>query len=215
MKLFLEYRFKCVIIRSRDVTTDMDSFYLVLVLCSVAVAALLLNIRKKLPKYVFVFLAVSIIVSVSWYTMDSDRGLENDSENPEKELFVFAEVSKNIAANPGKTKISIPTIVSGKRNLDCVRMVFSLNDKSLTEQTFIEKTDFLLLSSDGTLLPASGIQFVKEETTKFPENFILKAFFVLPENLKSSEFQLVVENKFSESLFISEVSVASSPFLEK
>ena len=94
-------------------------------------------------------------------------------------------------------------------------MVFSLNDKSLTEQTFIEKTDFLLLSSDGTLLPASGIQFVKEETTKFPENFILKAFFVLPENLKSSEFQLVVENKFSESLFISEVSVASSPFLEK
>ncbi|MBR6797584.1 MAG: hypothetical protein IKM45_02700 [Opitutales bacterium] len=193
----------------------MDSFYLVLVLCGVAVMALLLNIRKKLPKYIFVFLSVSIIVSVSWYTMDSGEGMKNDSVDTEKELFVFAEVSKNISADPGKTKISIPAVVSGKRNLDCIRMAFSLDSKNLTEQTFIEKTDFLLLSSDGTLLPASSIQFVKEESTRFPENFILKAFFVLPENLKSAEFQLVVENKFSESLFISEVAVASSPFLEK
>ena len=147
--------------------------------------------------------------------MDFGKEEKDSSCEVIKGPFIFIEATKKISIASGKTKISLPTVISGKRSLDCIRMKFTSNGKSMTEQNFVEKMNFLLLFSEGTLLPATGIQFVREDSVKFPENFVLKAFFALPEKLSKSDCFLIVENKFSHAFSVSEVSVGSLPFSEK
>lgn len=195
----------------------MNSFYTILILCGIALFFLLLNIWKKLPKYVFLFLSVLIIVAVSWYSMDRNQESlsVSDAKNKPSKLLVFVNSLRDVVAPPGETRFSLPVYVSGKRDLDCMRMVIESDESAMTEQSFAEKVSFSLLSSDGTLLPATGIKFLKEENYDFPNHFVLKVFFVLPSELSDSEFRCVVENNLKSTFRISELSVGSVPSSDK
>lgn len=192
----------------------MDPFLVVLGLCIAALLALLLNLKKKLPKYVFVFFAVAIIVGVSWFAL----GINPKSVNPKKNNvqartpLVYMEVTKDvrIPANQ-EIRISLPVVVSGARRYDGVRFLFKAKDASFTEQAFTEKVRFSLLFSDGTLIPASGIIFSKEGALSFPDEFVLKVFFDTPKDMSSDDIRCIIENGLGVELLAEEVSVTSLP----
>ena len=196
----------------------MDSFTVVIILCGVALLAILLNFFKKLPKFVFVFFAVSIVFSVSWYAMGSGEKKHTDSflksKAPITDSLVFMEVAQNLAISSGETRFSVPVFLTGKRRSDCVRMVIESDNDSLTEQSFIKNVHFSLLSADGTGIPATWIQISKNEQRSFPKSFVLKIFFDLPETLNTSDFRCVVENNSETAFRVPEISVGAIPFSE-
>ncbi len=196
----------------------MEPFTVVIILCGVALLAILLNFFKKLPKFVFVFFAVSIVVSVSWYAMGSGEKKHTNSFLKSKtsitDSLVFMEVAQNLVISSGETRFSVPVFLTGKRKSDCVRMVLESDNDSLTEQSFIKNARFLLLSEDGTRVPATWIQISKNGQRSFPKSFILKIFFDLPETLNTSDFRCIVENNSEITFRVPEISVGAIPFSE-
>lgn len=191
----------------------MNSFFVVVLFCSLAVLCLLINIWKKLPKSIFAFLSVIIVVSVSWYTMDSgihqevvDRRSRLGGENS-----IFLEALRDVALPHGETRFSLPVFISGKRKGDCLRISFESENELITEQVFIQNVCFSLLAEDGTSIPAEWVQFTKEDLHKFPKSFVIKVYFVLPEHLSESEFRCSITNGLKDTFRISEISVASFP----
>lgn len=194
----------------------ISSFETVIILCCIALLAILLNLFKTLPKFIFVFFTVSIVVAVSWYAMGVDviRDSKIRKEDVEAKSPVFMEFVRNIVISPGETRFSVPVFLSGKRSFDCLRMVFESDDASFTEQVFLENVQFFLLAPDGSLTPESLIQISKDEVNDFPRNFVLKVFFSLPEMLSTSDFCCVVQNGLNTTFRVSDVSVGSYPFSE-
>lgn len=194
----------------------ISSFETVIILCCIALLAILLNLFKTLPKFIFVFFTVSIVVAVSWYAMGVDviRDSKIRKEDVEAKSPVFMEFVRNIVISPGETRFSVPVFLSGKRRFDCLRMVFESDHASFTEQVFLENVQFFLLAPDGSLTPESLIQISKDEVNDFPRNFVLKVFFSLPEMLSTSDFCCVVQNGLNTTFRVSDVSVGSYPFSE-
>lgn len=196
----------------------MGSFIAVIILCGIALLAILLNLFKKLPKFVFVFFAVSIVVAVSWYEMDSEGKKHANSffrsNTSVADSLVFMEVAQNLVISAGETRFSLPVFLKGKRSSDCVRMVLESDNDSLTAQSFIKNVHFSLLSADGTRVPATWIQLSKNEQSSFPKSFVLKIFFDLPETLNTSDFRCVVENNSETTFRVPEISVGAIPFSE-
>ncbi len=194
----------------------ISSFETVIILCCIALLAILLNLFKTLPKFIFVFFTVSIVVAVSWYAMGVDviRDSKIRKEDVEAKSPVFMEFVRNIVISPGETRFSVPVFLSGKRRFDCLRMVFESDDASFTEQVFLENVQFFLLAPDGSLTPESLIQISKDEVNDFPRNFVLKVFFSLSEMLSTSDFRCVVQNGLNTTFRVSDVSVGSHPFSE-
>lgn len=185
----------------------------ILLLCACALAAFLINRKKKLPKAVFLFFSVAIIVSVFFYALGLGGGDEVDvgkADVPVKPV-IFFPAAADISVSPGETRFALPVAVSGERVYDCIRFVLESEDASVTEQSFLDKVRFSLLFSDGSLIPASSIIFSGEEDTAFPKHFVLKVFFVYPASVSGTEIRCVVENGLNAGLRAAEISVGSLP----
>lgn len=197
----------------------MDPTWVVWGLCIAAVLALLLNLKKKLPKFVFIFFAVAIVVGVSWVALGvKNPGLSSNFSNnasSEKPPLVYFGIANNVAVPAGgETRVALPVLVSGARKFDSVRFLFKAKDADFTEQAFMEKVDFSLLFADGTLIPASGIVFSeseKSETAAFPEEFVLKVFFKTPKDAVPGDIRCLIKNGLSTALTAEEISVTSLP----
>lgn len=197
----------------------MNLEWIVIGFCLCAVVALLLNLKKKLPKAVFMFLAVALVVSVSWYSFEKGTKSESVPSEPEapeeRAKLVYFEAAKEVLFSSGKeTRIALPIAVSGKRELDSVRFLFEVSGGAFTEQSFLEKVKFSLLFSGGTTIPASGIVFSKEENSLFPDKFVLKVFFRTPEDIYSKDVCCLIENNLECPLVAKEISVGSIPLDE-
>lgn len=194
----------------------MGPEWIVIGFCLCAIVALLLNLKKKLPKAVFMFLAVALVVSVTWYSFEKDAKPAPSSSSQKSEdkkvKLVYFEAAKGVLLSSGKeTRIALPIAVSGKRELDSVRFLFEVKDGTFTEQSFLEKVNFSLLFSGESIVPASGIVFAKEEDSIFPNKFVLKVFFRTPENIYSKDIRCIVENNLGQPLIAKEISVGSVP----
>ena len=185
---------------------------LILILCLTALAAFIIDRFKKLPKSVFVFFAVAVVSAVCWSILNSDRGetpaRDFEETSSSQAPLVFTEAVKDIVFAPGETRVALPLLVSGKREFDCVRFVFTEVDSNVSEQGFLEKVRFSLLFPDGTLVPASSFIFDDGEASAFPSNFGLKAFFRGSDSASGS-VRCIVENGFPVPLKVSEIFVAS------
>lgn len=187
----------------------------ILLLCVCALVAFFINRKKKLPKSVFLFFSVAIIVSVSFYALDiggdDDETVDGNGVVPGKTVIFFPAAS-DISVPPGETRFALPVAVSGERIYDCIRFVLKSEDALITEQSFLDKVRFSLLFSDGSLIPASSIVFSREnDEMAFPKLFVLKVFFVYPASVDGTEIRCVVENGLNSGLRAAEISVGSLP----
>lgn len=185
---------------------------IIIILCIAALIAIIINKFRKLPKFIFVFFATLIVVSVCWFTFEKEfpsTGISTDNKKSAPNL-VFVESANGVLFSHGETKIKLPILISGDRKFDCIRFVINAEKLKTTEQSFLDKVKFSLILEDGTLLPAYSISFEKYgETSVFPENFILKVFFIPKNNVKYDEVMCVVENNFFEEFIANEISVGS------
>lgn len=183
-----------------------------LLLCLCALIAFFINRYKRLPKFVFLFFSVTIIVFTCFYALNresADDTVATGSGESGYPVVIFSQVASDIYLSDGETRIALPVSVSGKRKYDCIRFVFNSDDSSITEQGFLDKVHFSLLSSDGTLLPASYLVFSKEDDVDFPKNFILKVFFIYPTFSEDAKIRCIVENFLDSKLKVAEVSIGS------
>lgn len=184
---------------------------LIIFLCVGAFIALVVDKFKRLPKKVFVFFVVSIVVSVCWLAFE--RNTENKNEPKKEESVdpvVYVKAAHDVIFNPGETRISLSVLVDGKRRYDCVRFVMNGKKTKATEQLFLEKVKFSLKTKDGTFISPSGILFVRGKS-KFPDDFILKVFFLPKGDQDAKDIICIVENGFSEAFSASEISFGSLP----
>jgi len=187
---------------------------IIIFLCIVAIIALVVNKWKKLPKFIFLFFAVAIVVSVCWFTFEKKGHLQEETKKNEetKKQVIFVESAKDVLFSQGKTKINLHLVVSGKRKFDCVRFILNAKDLNTTEQGFVDKVKFSLILNDGTSISASGIFFEQyDENSSFPEKFILKIFFLPKNDINYDEVCCVVENNFTQTFSASEISFGSLP----
>ena len=189
----------------------MSSVHGILILCGIALIAFFVNLRKKLPKSVFVFLVVGIVTCLCWHAMESRQGAAPPKEEKTEIPVVFTEAAQNVVITPGETRIALPVLVSGKRSYDCVRFVVETGTAATTEQAFVDKVKFSLLFADGTLVPAAGISIEKDGEFSFPRRFVLKVFFRASDS-SSKEMRCVIENGLGFSFNAPEVSVGARPF---
>lgn len=185
---------------------------LLIILFSVAASiALIVDKFKKLPKKIFLFLAVSIVVSVCWLAFERNSGNKNDPKEEESvDPVIYVKAAHDVIFNPGETRISLSVLVEGKRKYDCVRFVMNGKNTKATEQLFLEKVKFSLRTKDGTFISPTGILFLKGKS-EFPDDFILKVFFLPKGEQDSKDLICIVENGFSEAFNASEISFGSLP----
>lgn len=189
----------------------MSSVHGILILCGIALIAFFVNLRKKLPKSVFVFLVVGIVTCLCWHAMESGQSAAPRKEERTEIPVVFTEAAQDVVISPGETRIALSVLVSGKRSYDCVRFVMEAGTAAPTEQAFVDKVKFSLLFADGTLVPADGISIEKDGEFSFPRRFVLKVFFRASES-PSKEMRCVIENGLGFSFNALEVSVGARPF---
>lgn len=199
----------------------MNSSWLVLILCALALLAFFVNKRKKLPKPVFLFFAVAIIVSICWYSFDlsENAGTEKVSvQNSSNEKFsvIFVEAAHDVSIASGENRFALPIFADGKKEYLCLRFVFDANDINLTEQSFLDAVQFSLIYPDGTLNSAAMISFMNSENANFPKSFGLDVLFVLPKHSVFRDVRCIVENKTEFSFKVSNIFVGtcSSPVPE-
>jgi len=187
---------------------------IIIFLCIAAIIALIVNKWRKLPKFIFLFFAIAIVVSVCWLTFEKEGLPQEKTKEVEeaKAQVIFVESAKSVLFTEGKTKINLHLVVSGKRKFDCVRFILNAKDLNTTEQGFVDKVKFSLILNDGTSIPASGIFFEQyDENSSFPEKFILKIFFLPKSGINYDEVRCVVENNFTQTFSASEISFGSLP----
>lgn len=204
----------------------MSPAEIILVLCAAAFVAWLINLHVKLPKYVFAFFVVAIVVSLCWFALggngDGNAATEEKSAT-QRDVearaarhvpAVFIEAARDVTIPLGETRFKLPIFVSGKRRYDCVRFVIgAADDASLTEQALVSKMRFTLVFADGTRVPEKGISFDSCADGAFPKKFVLKIYFAPPEQVASnvSDVLCVVENDTGTIFRVDEISVAARP----
>lgn len=206
----------------------MSPSEIILILCAAAFAAWIVNHWVKLPKYVFMFFVVAIVVSLCWFALGGNGGgAAQPAETPQKSATqrdadaqiarrvpaVFIEAARDVAIPPGETRFKLPIFISGKRRYDCVRFVLGTDAAALTEQALVSKMRFTLVFADGSRVPEKGIAFETCDGGAFPQKFVLKVFFAPPEEVASgvSDVLCVVENDTGTLFRVAEISVAGRP----
>ncbi len=148
-----------------------------------AALALIVNIRFKLPKRLFLVLAVTILVFTCWFAMETPKSpvaLPQSSQGP-----VVSHVCARTTLNPGENRFLLSFIESCKGvrySLD-----FATEQGNAPEETSPLEFSFELCSADGDILKCSAIYFSGKT---------LKVVFVFPENFDSRmiRFLKVVRN---------------------
>lgn len=179
----------------------MKPSWLIVILCGLALAAFIADRRKKLPKPVFMFFAVAIVVSVCWYSFDVGENSETTAIRrekggaKEKVSVVYVEAAHDVLVAPGENRFALPIFTDGEKEYACLRFHFDANEADITEQSFIDSVRFFLIYPDGTLKPANGISFNNHGNGNFPQNFGLDVIFALPEKALFRDVRCIVENK--------------------
>lgn len=186
----------------------------ILSLCACAVVALIINRYRKLPKSVFAFFAVAIIVSLCWLTFElrnHNARTETFADVPEDSPDVFIEAAKDINVPAGETRIALPEIGFDTHFGNFLRLCFEGNSP-VTEQAFLDKVKFYLLLSDGEIVSTTGIFFERDEEKSFPERFILKILFLSSDKFVPAKARcLIIDNGFDFAFAVPEISVGTKP----
>lgn len=144
-----------------------------------AVVALLLNIRFKLPKRIFLFLAVLIVVLSCWVAMDKPKAsrdfFKNARVTPVKDFLVAEDVSLKPGVN------DFPVSFEGSWNEFC-GVAYFLNSKEPIEENRYSNCIITLRRPDESFLSWSGTYFSRERSGFifiFPEKIDPKSISVL------------------------------------
>ncbi len=150
---------------------------------ALAVLALIVNIRFKLPKKLFLGFAVTILVFVCWFAMESPKAssvLPKMSQGP-----VVSLVCGRTILNPGENRfpLSFAGPCKGVRYL----LDFSAGKGDVSEEDLPSAFSFVLCSEESDLLKCSATYFSGKS---------LKAIFVFPEgfDFRAIRFLKVVRN---------------------
>ncbi|MBR5623275.1 MAG: hypothetical protein IKW49_08835 [Opitutales bacterium] len=153
---------------------------------ALAVLALIVNIRFKLPKKLFLGLAVAILVFMCWFAMESPKPSPTLPQTPREPLVSL--VSEHAILNPGENRfpLSINEPCKGASYL----LYFASGKGDIPEEASPLDFSFVLCSADNDVLECSAVYFSGKA---------LKAVFVFPENFDSQavRFLKIVWNSVS------------------
>ena len=154
---------------------------------ALAVLALIVNIRFKLPKKLFLGLAVAILVFMCWFAMESPKPSPTLPQTPREPLVSL--VSEHAILNPGENRFPLSFAESCKGATYSLDFVSGQEDKIL-EDAFYLQCSFVLCSASNKAFECSAVYF---------SGNALKAVFVFPENFDSQavRFLKIVWNSVS------------------
>ncbi len=166
-------------------------FWFFMTVLAVAVIALVVNIRFKLPKKIFLALTVLIIVMVMWMALDPGRfripKIFSDGESAKGDMLPSIERFKIISGKfdlvQGENNFTFPAKkFAGKDGLTCV-----IHFSSKIEAESLSHLSFELKGGNGRAVSAAGMQI-------FEEDCFVKSFFMIPEG--GGDFsELSISNK--------------------
>lgn len=157
-------------------------------LFALAALALLINIRFKLPKKIFLFLVVSIVVATCWVAMNLSRESVDMEIRTDSRRVVTSLIAEDVILSSGCNEFPLAYVGFAQ---SCKGATYSLNfgaeqgreSDILKYSAELCTSDKESIACDGVYRTAEGLKYV----FVFPPEFDFKKIVFLRINCKESE----------------------------